>query len=76
MNIKITDGSNADGLQLVIDNSKIICDTINTGTSIYVKGLLVKSSAKGQEFELNVEEIKVLGEANPESTINYQSKKI
>jgi len=64
--IKITDGSNAEGLQLVIDNSKIICDTINTGTSVNVKGSLVKSPAKGQNFELNVEEIKVLGDANPD----------
>jgi len=65
--IKLTDGSNADGLQLVINNSKIVYDTtINTGTSINVKGSLVKSPAKGQEFELNVEEIKILGDANPD----------
>ena len=65
--IKLTDGSNAEGLQLVINNSKIVYDTtINTGTSLNVKGILVKSPAKGQEFELNVEEIKILGDANPE----------
>jgi asparaginyl-tRNA synthetase len=64
--IKITDGSNAEGLQLVIDNSKIKYDPIYTGTSLNVKGILVKSPAKGQEFELNVEEIKILGDADPE----------
>ena len=64
--IKLNDGSNSEGIQLVIDNNKIIDKIINTGTSLNVKGFLIKSPAKGQDFELNVEEIKVLGESNPD----------
>lgn len=63
--IKLNDGSNSDGLQLVIDNNKILDKIINTGTSLNVKGLIVKSPAQGQDFELNVEEIEIFGEANP-----------
>jgi asparaginyl-tRNA synthetase len=63
--IKLNDGSNTEGLQLVIYNSKIIDKIINTGTSLNVKGLIVKSPALGQDFELICEEIKILGESNP-----------
>lgn len=63
--IKLNDGSNSEGLQLVIYNNKITDKIINTGTSVNVKGLIVKSPALGQDFELICEEIKILGESNP-----------
>lgn len=64
--IKLTDGSNSEGLQLVIDNTKLNSNNINTGTSLNVKGLLIESPMKGQLYELQVEEIKILGEVNSE----------
>jgi asparaginyl-tRNA synthetase len=64
--IKLTDGSNSEGLQLVIDNSKIIVDNIYTGTSLNVKGLLIESPMKGQLYELQVNELIILGKVNPE----------
>lgn len=63
--IKISDGSESNGLQLVIDNNKINCYNITTGTSIKVLGNLVDSPAKGQKYELQVEELKILGYAEP-----------
>ena len=64
--IKLMDGSESTGLQLVIDNNKIKCDNITTGTSLKVKGNMVDSPAKGQQYELHVEELEVLGYAEPE----------
>jgi asparaginyl-tRNA synthetase len=64
--IKLTDGSNSDGLQLVVDNNKINSDNIYTGTSLNGKGLLIESPMKGQLYELQVHEINVLGEVNPD----------
>ena len=55
-----------DGLQLVIDNNKIQCDNITTGVSIKVIGNIVESPSKGQQYELHVEELQVLGYADPE----------
>ncbi len=65
--IKLMDGSNSSGLQLVIDNNKIICDNLTTGTSIKVKGNMIESPSKGQQYELQVEEIYILGQVDPET---------
>ena len=57
--IKITDGSSPSSIQLVID-SKISTDNIHTGTSINIKGTLIKSPAQGQTFEVQVNEFSSL----------------
>jgi asparaginyl-tRNA synthetase len=57
--IKLTDGSNVNGAQLISD--KPIDEKINIGTSLTVKGKLVKSPAEGQLWEIQVNEINVLG---------------
>jgi len=62
--IKITDGSSPSSIQLVID-SKISTDNIHTGTSINVKGTLIKSPAQGQTFEVQVNELNILGKCDP-----------
>ena len=64
--IKLNNGSDSQGIQLVINNNDVKYENISTGTSINVKGKMVKSPAKGQEYELVVTELKVLGYTNPE----------
>lgn len=63
--IKINDGSTPLSIQLVID-SKINTNNIHTGTSINVKGILIKSPAAGQTFEICVSELNILGLCNPD----------
>jgi len=63
--IKLNDGSNSSGIQLVIDNV-LMKDKIYTGCSINVKGILIKSPALEQDFEIQVSEINILGYCDPE----------
>jgi asparaginyl-tRNA synthetase len=64
--IKLNDGSCSDGIQLVLDNTISISDKITTGCSINVIGILIKSPAKGQEYELKVQKINIIGSVNPD----------
>lgn len=67
--LALNDGSCIQNLQLVVDDSVANEETkkkINTGASIRAKGTIVESQGKGQETEVNVEEIEILGECDPE----------
>ncbi|NLF25565.1 MAG: asparagine--tRNA ligase [Deltaproteobacteria bacterium] len=68
--IELTDGSSMRGLQLVIDPSlssyAAVAARISTGCALSVKGNLQQSPAKGQCFELHVQELQLVGEADPE----------
>ncbi len=67
--LALNDGSCIQNLQLVVDDSVANEETkkkINTGASIRAKGTVVESQGKGQETEVNVEEIEILGECDPE----------
>ena len=59
--IKLNDGSNAIGIQLIADSSILELQFVNTGTSITAVGTLVKSPADGQPFEILVKTINILG---------------
>ena len=59
--IKLNDGSNAIGIQLIADSSIPELQFVNTGTSITAIGTLVKSPADGQPFEILVKTINILG---------------
>jgi asparaginyl-tRNA synthetase len=74
--ITLNDGSTPDYVQLVIDNNKININElkITTGTSINVIGNIVKSPCKGQDFEMQVNELKVYGLCNPENYPLAKSK--
>ena len=52
--IVLNDGSNPSGLQLIVDKNLpgLNVDNLNTGTSLEVSGLLVKSPAQGQATPL------------------------
>ncbi len=62
--IKINDGSNALGVQLIAETKFDELEKVNTGSSISVTGLLVKSPAEGQPYEIKIQSIRVLGYAN------------
>jgi asparaginyl-tRNA synthetase len=67
--VALNDGSTMNNLQLVIDAEKIAEETLTkiaTGAAISASGKLVESQGKGQTVELIVEEVKVLGEADPD----------
>jgi len=63
--IQITDGSTSNNLQLVVNNN-IKHNNIYTGTSIKAIGVLIESPAKGQDYELQVLSLEILGNVNPE----------
>lgn len=65
----INDGSTQDTLQLIIFSNNPVfhnLDHCNTGASIMAKGILKESPGKGQKFEMEVSEIVVFGDADPE----------
>lgn len=62
--IKLNDGSNSSGVQLIVEDKFPELDKVNTGSSIKVTGLLVKSPAVGQPFEIQVKQVQVLGFAS------------
>ncbi|MEW6052903.1 MAG: asparagine--tRNA ligase [Nitrospirota bacterium] len=64
----LNDGSSQDTLQLVVpQNSGAFRELhrCNTGAAIMAKGVLRESPGKGQKFELEVSEIIVFGESDP-----------
>ena len=67
--IALSDGTTIKTIQCVVDFEnfdEFIIKKINTGAAIEVSGNLVESLGKGQTVEVIAEEIKILGEANPE----------
>jgi len=75
--IALNDGSTIDSIQCVVDFEKFpeeLLKKITTGASISVKGTFVESQGSGQKHEIQVTEIQVLGECDPE-TYPIQPKK-
>lgn len=67
--IALNDGSILHNIQIVADRSKFndeLLDQITTGSSISVIGNVVESQGSGQKFEIEAENIVVLGESDPE----------
>ena len=56
--VKLVDGSNANGVQLIIDS---LNENLVTGYSINAIGRLIKSPAQGQLFEIKVSQLNVIG---------------
>jgi asparaginyl-tRNA synthetase len=69
--VDINDGSCMANIQVVIDkdvpNYATILKQINTGASIELTGELVESPAKGQRVEVKASQVKIHGEADPET---------
>lgn len=66
----VSDGSTQDTLQLVIPKEAPAFHQLqrcNTGSAIRASGILRESPAKGQRVEMEVSEIMIFGEADPEA---------
>lgn len=67
--IALNDGSTLRNIQCVVDFESIeetLLKRITTGAAIHVKGTLVESQGKGQDVEIQVSSIEILGDADPE----------
>lgn len=75
--IALNDGSTINNIQCVVDfetTEESILKKIATGAAVHIKGELVKSQGKGQNVEIQVSEISILGESDPD-TYPIQPKK-
>jgi len=75
--IALNDGSTINNIQCVVDfenTDETILKRITTGAAVHIKGELVESLGKGQNVEINVKTIEVLGDSDPE-TYPIQPKK-
>ncbi|MBI9040105.1 asparagine--tRNA ligase [Lutibacter sp.] len=67
--IALNDGSTINNIQCVVDfenTSEATLKRITTGAAISIKGTLIESQGKGQNVEIQVNEIEILGDSNPE----------
>jgi asparaginyl-tRNA synthetase len=67
--IALNDGSCLNNIQCVVDFENFtedILKRITTGAAIHVTGDLVESQGKGQSVEIQVKDLKVLGDSHPE----------
>ncbi|MGY8886671.1 MAG: asparagine--tRNA ligase [Flavobacteriales bacterium] len=67
--IALNDGSTIKNLQCVIDFENFddnVIKKISVGAAIKITGVLVKSQGQGQNVEIQVDSLDILGEANPE----------
>ena len=62
--IKLNDGSNAKGIQLIAPSDMKDLNLLNTGCSITAIGTMVRSPAKEQPYEMQVTFLDILGFAN------------
>ncbi len=67
--IQLNDGSTINNIQAVVDFEQFdeqLLKKVTTGAALSLKGKLIESQGAGQAVELQVEELVVLGEANPD----------
>jgi asparaginyl-tRNA synthetase len=67
--IALNDGSTIKNIQCVVDFEKFeddIIKKITVGAAVEITGLIVESQGQGQNIEIQVAKLDVLGEANPE----------
>jgi asparaginyl-tRNA synthetase len=65
--IALNDGSTLENIQCVVDFEKLpsnLLKRITTGAAIAVKGVLVESQGAGQNYEIQVEDIQILGDCD------------
>ncbi|MEW4923278.1 asparagine--tRNA ligase [Algibacter sp. 2305UL17-15] len=67
--IALNDGSTINNIQCVVDfenTDETLLKRITTGAAIHIKGELVESQGKGQNVEIIVSSLDVLGDAHPD----------
>ena len=66
----MNDGTTLQGLQAVFIHPEAeqasLMKRLTTGTSVRLDGMLIESLGKGQDYELKVEKMEVLGDCEPE----------
>ena len=75
--IALNDGSTLQNIQCVVDfenTDEDVLKRITTGAAVHVKGELVESQGKGQNVEIQVNSIDILGDSDPD-TYPIQPKK-
>ena len=75
--IAINDGSTLENLQCVVDfeqTDENLLKQIATGAALHIKGTLVESQGQGQNYEVQVSSLTILGASDPE-TYPIQPKK-
>ena len=68
--IELNDGSTIKNIQCVISDSDKeieIYKKISVGSSLKIKGNLIESIGKGQSFEVEILDLEILGESDPET---------
>ena len=68
--VQINDGSTLQDIQVVADETLPgyeIVESLTTGSSVSVRGVLVESPGKGQKYEIQATAIELVGPSDPES---------
>ena len=67
--IALNDGSTINNIHCVVDfenTDESLLRRITTGAAVSIKGTLVESQGKGQSVEVQVSNIEILGDSNPD----------
>jgi len=67
--IALNDGSTLNNIQCVVDfenTDENLLKRVTTGAAVSIKGTLVESQGKGQHVEIQVADIEILGDSNPD----------
>ena len=67
--VALNDGSTIKNIQCVVnfeDTNETLLKRINTGAAVSIKGTLVESQGKGQTVEIQVSNLEILGDSNPD----------
>ena len=68
--VQVNDGSTLRDLQVVVGEDSpayAVANSLTTGCSVSVVGEVVESQGKGQRYEIQAQEVRLLGGADPES---------
>ena len=68
--VQVNDGSTLRDLQVVVSEDSphySLANSLTTGCSVSVVGSVVESQGKGQRYEVQAQEVRLMGEADPES---------
>jgi asparaginyl-tRNA synthetase len=67
--IALNDGSTLNNIQCVVDfenTDENLLKRVTTGAAVSIRGTLVESQGKGQHVEIQVSDIEILGDSNPD----------
>ena len=68
--VQVNDGSTLRDLQVVVSEESphySLANSLTTGCSVSIVGSVVESQGKGQRYEVQAQEVRLMGEADPET---------